>query len=122
MNVKKILIIDDEDEMARCLTGFFGERGYSTSVAQDGAQALMQVQKVRPDLVILDIMLPAGGGFHVLGRIRENVKLSGLPVIIITARADDLTREKAEALGVSGYFQKPVDLAKLFEKVSAVLA
>jgi DNA-binding response OmpR family regulator len=79
-------------------------------------------QKERPDLIILDIGLPAGDGFVVLERLQENAALSCIPVIVLTARDPQSTKEKIMRAGATAFFQKPADNAELLNAVRAVLS
>ena len=90
-------------------------------IAFDAVQATMQTFRAKPDLMLLDIMMPAGGGFAVLKHVRANVKTFSLPVIIMTARSDQETNEAATKFGISGYFVKTADTADLLAKIKEVL-
>jgi DNA-binding response OmpR family regulator len=118
---KKILIVDDEKDWTQMLAMRLKHTGYLIDVAFDALQAVMQVIQLKPDLMILDIMLPAGSGLEVLNNIRTNAKTFSIPVIVLTARGDKETKEAAEKLGISGYFIKPVDMDELLEKLKEVL-
>ena len=119
---KKILIVDDEKDWVQMLAMRLEHAGYQVEVAFDAVQAVMQVVKVKPDLMLLDIMMPAGGGLEALKNIRANVKTFSIPTIVMTAKGDDRkTKEAAEKLSVSGYFAKPVDMDKLLKKIKEIL-
>jgi DNA-binding response OmpR family regulator len=115
---KKILVVDDEQDWVDLLSMRLKSEGYDVEVALDGLQGMMQISKVNPDLVLLDIMMPAGGGLNVLKNVRMNEKTVKLPVIVITCKTDSKTKDQAEKLGVSGYFIKPVDMAMVMLKIS----
>jgi DNA-binding response OmpR family regulator len=95
--------------------------GYQVEAAFDAIQAIAQTIDLKPDLVLLDIIMPAGGGIGVLENLRVNVKTFNIPVIALTGRSDKQTKEAAEKLGISGYFVKPVDMDELIEKLKEVL-
>ena len=118
---KKILIVDDEKDWTQMLAMRLKHVGYLIEVAFDAYQAVMQVVQLKPDLMLLDIMLPAGSGLEVLKNIRANAKTFSIPVIVLTAKGDKETKEAAEKLGISGYFVKPVDMNELLEKLKEVL-
>ena len=118
---KKILIVDDEKDWVQMLVMRLKHVGYLTEVAFDAVQAVMQVVQLKPDLMLLDIMLPAGSGLEVLKNIRSRAKTFSIPVIVLTAKGDKETKEAAEKLGISGYFVKPVDMNELLEKLKEVL-
>jgi DNA-binding response OmpR family regulator len=118
---KKILIVDDEKDFVRILTTRLENAGYQVAVAFDPVQALTQATQLKPDLILLDIRMPAGGGLAALKSTRANDKTFNMPVIALTAVSDEQTREDAEKLGISGYFVKPVDMGGLLEKIRQVL-
>jgi CheY-like chemotaxis protein len=118
---KTILIIDDDKDWVRMISMRLQREGYQVEAAFDATQAVSQALKLKPDLVLLDIMMPAGGGIGVLDNLRRNVNTFKIPVIALTALNDKQTVEATAALGASGYFVKPVDMGKLIEKIEEVL-
>jgi DNA-binding response OmpR family regulator len=117
-----ILIIDDDTEWVRMVSMRLQHSGYQVEAAFDAIQAVSQAIKLKPDLVLLDIMLPAGDGIGVLENIRKcNVNTFKIPVIAITGMSDRRIIEAAVELGISGYFEKPVDMVKLLKKIEEVL-
>jgi len=118
---KKILIVDDEKDWIRMLAIRLEHEGYQIEAAFDAAQAMAQAVQLKPDLILLDIMMPAGGGLGALKNIRANFKTFSIPIIVLTAKGDKETEEAAEKLGVSGYFVKTVDTHKLLEKIKEIL-
>jgi DNA-binding response OmpR family regulator len=94
---------------------------YETAYATDGFSAIAMAQKERPDLIILDLGLPAGDGFVVLERLQQNANLSCIPVIILTARDPQSSREKTLKAGATAFFQKPVDNSKLLSAIRTTL-
>jgi len=122
MDKKKILIVDDEKDWVQMLAMKLKSEGYQTEAAFDGIQAMMQVVKLEPDLILLDIKMPAGGGLETLKHIRASVKTFSSPVIVITGRGDEEIKEAAEKLGISGYFVKPMDMAQLMNRIKTVLS
>jgi len=121
MAKKKILMVDDEKEWVKMLTLRLEHNGYEVDIAFDTAGGISQAIKLRPDCILLDIMMPAGGGIMALENFRKNANTFNIPVIVVTAKPDNQTKEIAEKLGVSGYFIKPIDAAKLMEKIKEVL-
>lgn len=118
---KKILIVDDEKVWVKMLAMSLGHEGYQIEVAFDAIQATTQAFQLKPDLILLDILMPAGGGLEALKNIRASVKTFSIPVIVLTAKGDKETKEAAEELGVSGYFSKSVDMDELLEKIKEIL-
>ena len=116
-----ILIVDDEKEWVRALTIRLEHAGYRVEVAFDAVSGVTQAINIVPDLILLDIMMPAGGGITALKNIRNSLKTFNIPVIVITAKSDKETKETAEKLGISAYFVKPIDTVKLMKKLREVL-
>ncbi len=121
MNKAKILIIDDDDNMRRALNKRLKAIGYETLFATDGLSATTTAFKELPDLVLLDLGLPAGDGFVVMERFRKNTKLSGIPIIVLTAREVRGNKERALAAGACAFFQKPPDTAILMAVIERAL-
>jgi DNA-binding response OmpR family regulator len=94
---------------------------YDTVNAVDGYSAIAQAYKERPDLIILDLGLPAGDGFVVLDRLQKDDKLSSIPVIVLTARDPQGSERRALQAGASAFFQKPADNTELLEVIRATL-
>lgn len=119
---KKILIIDDEIDWVKMIAARLESENYEVVAAFDTLTGVSQTKITKPDLVLLDIMMPSGGGIKFLENIRGNVKTFNLKVIIITARSDQETRNQVEKLGISGYFVKPIDTAEVLEKIKTILS
>jgi DNA-binding response OmpR family regulator len=118
---KRILIADDEQDWVRMLAMRLGHEGYQTEAAFDAVQTIGQAIQAKPDLILLDIMMPGGGGLVALKNMKASAKVFPVPVIVVSAKGDDETREAAEKLGVSGYFIKPVDMTALVARIRTVL-
>jgi len=121
MEKPKILIVDDDPDLRRGLNLRLRSQHYDTAYATDGFSAIAMAQKEKPDLIILDIGLPAGDGFVVLERLQQNAALSTIPVIVLSARDPQSTREKTMQAGATAFFQKPADNAELLSAIRAVL-
>jgi DNA-binding response OmpR family regulator len=117
----KILVVDDERVWVKMLAMSLEHESYQVRVAFDTVQATTRAIQLKPDLILLDIMMPGGGGLEALKNIRASAKTFSIPVIVLTARGDKETREAAEKLGVSGYFSKSVDMVELLEKIKETL-
>ena len=115
---KKILIVDDERGWVETISSWLADHGYQTAAAFDTLEALAELKSTKPDLVLLDIIMPAGGGITVLKAIRADTSTSDLPVIVITARMEDDLRQLARKLKVSDYLVKPIDMAKLLRSIT----
>ena len=119
---RKILIVEDDADIRGLLSLRLRQRSYDTSVATDGMTALAVARREQPDLVVLDLGLPAGDGFTVMERMRAITSLADVPVVVITARDAATNREKAESFGAVAFVEKPIDFDQLLETIDALLA
>jgi DNA-binding response OmpR family regulator len=115
-----ILIVDDDPEIIETLQYALGEKGFQVSIARDGNQGVAIAETKKPDLVILDMMMPRRSGFLVLERLRQTIETS-IPVIMITANEGTRHREYAELLGVNDYISKPFPIERLLGSVDHLL-
>ncbi len=107
MNKKKILVVEDDVDVRLGYHVLLRAHGYDALFAADSSSAVSEARKHQPDLIILDLCLPAGDGFLVLDRYRANTYLSMIPVIVVSARDLHGNRERALAAGAQAYVQKP---------------
>jgi DNA-binding response OmpR family regulator len=120
-SVPKILIVDDDPDLRQALRLRLRANHFDTVNAGDGYSAIAQAYKEQPDLIILDLGLPAGDGFVVLDRLQRDDKLSNIPVIVLTARDPQSSEQQVLHAGASSFFQKPADNAELLEVIRATL-
>lgn len=118
---KRILVIEDEEGLVYSLTTFLKGSGYEVSMAFDALFGLSSARKEKPDLIILDLGLPAGGGFSVIENLRRSVDTIDVPIIILTANPSSEAEEKAKSLGVNFYMKKPFEPPELLQKVKEIL-
>ncbi len=118
---QKILIIEDDPVARADLEARLEANGYIVARAADAASALTVVNRERPDLILLDLGLPAGDGFLVLERLRKIEALATIPVLVITGRNDAETRKRVEALGVPPVLVKPVPTEALLAAIGEAL-
>jgi two-component system, OmpR family, alkaline phosphatase synthesis response regulator PhoP len=118
---KKILVADDEPEIVQALQIRLKEAGYEVVVAFDVIQAIYQAHKEKPDLIILDIRMPAGDGIGVYEKLKISSETAVIPVIFITAYANDEIVKKVLEMGAEGFFAKPFNIDKLLIKVKTLL-
>ena len=118
---KTILIVDDDADWVQMVSKRLKLNGYRAEAAFDASQAVSQTLKLNPDLILMDILMPAGNGVGVLANLRENANTFNIPVIALTALSDKKAVEAMAKLGVVGYFVKPADMSKLLEKIEEVL-
>jgi DNA-binding response OmpR family regulator len=118
----KIMIVDDDPDLRQALRLRLRANDYDTVNAVDGYSAIALAYKERPDLIILDLGLPAGDGFVVLERLQKDDKLSAIPVIVLTARDPQSSERRALQSGATAFFQKPADNAELIDMIRASLS
>jgi two-component system, OmpR family, response regulator CpxR len=112
-----LLVIDDDTELCDLLRDYLGQEGFRVNVCNDGPSGLARALAERPDLVILDVMLPGASGFDVLRRLRQS---SRVPVIMLTARGDDVDRIVGLEMGADDYLGKPFNPRELVARIRAV--
>ncbi len=115
---KTLLVVDDKPELRLLLQEYFAQEGYRVLTAANGAQALELARRERPDLIILDIMMPEMDGYAFL---RTYTREAPTPIILLTARVDETDRVLGLELGADDYVTKPFSLRELAARVRAVL-
>ncbi|CAG0927843.1 MAG: Alkaline phosphatase synthesis transcriptional regulatory protein PhoP [Rhodocyclaceae bacterium] len=118
---KRILIVDDEPNIVVSLEFLMKREGFDVAVATDGEAALKSVEEKRPDLVLLDIMLPKKNGFEVCQTIRANPGLQAVKIVMLTAKGRDTEVAKGTALGADAYMTKPFSTKDLIAQVRQIL-
>ena len=119
---KKILIVDDEPDVASLLNLMLKSKGYETITAGDGQEALEKARHEKPDLIVLDIMLPRLDGYKVARMLKFDEKFSHIPIIMVTAKIQEKDKKTGLEMGADAYVTKPFDTAMLLEKINEVLA
>jgi len=117
----KILVIEDDPVALAGLQARLEANGYVVARAADAASAMTVVNRERPDLILLDLGLPAGDGFLVLERLRKIETLAAIPVLVVTGRSDPETRKRVAAMGVAPVLAKPVNTEVLLAAIRAGL-
>ncbi len=117
----RVLLIEDEPNIAEAIRFILGRNGWHVFVQSDGRDGLAAVAAVRPDLVILDLMLPGMGGMDVLCHLRRDPLTQNLPVMMLTAKGQGRDREAATRAGVSAFMTKPFSNADMVAAVRALL-
>ncbi len=117
----KILIVEDDPDITRLMAKQLSVAGYHVMIAIDAYQGINQMRKERPDLVVLDLKMPAGGGISVLRSIRGSLLYNFTPVVVVTALDDQELKKQVTDLGVQGYLQKPLESGVLIQAVQDVL-
>jgi DNA-binding response OmpR family regulator len=122
MNQKKILVVDDDPDVRLGLQLRLSASHYDVVLAGDGVASIAKARQHMPDLILLDLGLPAGDGFSVLERLKANDKLSSIPVVVLTGRDRVGNRERALTAGAKTFLQKPMANEKLLAVIRLVLA
>src|SRR6476469_2990815 len=117
----RILIIEDEKGLVQSLTWYFNREGYETAAVGDGVEGLRKAQTLLPDLILLDLMLPGMGGLEVCRELRASDKTRQIPIIMITARAEETDQIEGFAKGADDYVTKPFSNKVLLQRVKAIL-
>lgn len=118
----KVLVCDDEPSARKVLSAWLGRRGYRVVTAADGDEALTQVAREQPDVILLDIMLPRRDGYTVLAHLRGSERNGRTPVFMVSAEPEQVHADAVRAMGADGYIGKPFDLEKIERVVAAALA
>ena len=117
---RKILAVDDERHIVRLIQVNLERAGYQVMTAFDGPEALKKVEADKPDLIVLDVMMPRMDGFEVLKRLKAKPETSEIPVIMLTAKAQDADVFRGWSSGVSAYLTKPFNPLELITFVKRI--
>ena len=120
-NMKRILIVEDKATSRELLRTVLEQQGYVVDEATDGEEALRKIQELTPDLVLMDLQMPARDGYDVVREVRKHPRLQTIPIVAVTASAMQGDREKALAAGFTAYITKPVSLVQLRREVNLLL-
>lgn len=119
--MNKILIVDDEEDIVNLIAYNLEREGYSTVKTFDGEAALKILQTQRPDLMILDLMLPKMSGLDICRNVRRNPSTAALPIIMLTAKSDEIDKVTGLEIGADDYVTKPFSVRELIARVHSVL-
>jgi DNA-binding response OmpR family regulator len=119
---KKVLIVDDEENIVISIEFLIDQAGYEVEIARDGEEALRKVTSFNPDLILLDVMMPKINGFEVCRRIRENQQFDTTKIIMLTAKGREVEVAKGLALGANSYIIKPFSTKELMAEVNHILS
>jgi type II secretory ATPase GspE/PulE/Tfp pilus assembly ATPase PilB-like protein len=117
----KVLLVDDEDSLRKVMKDLLERDGYVVSEARDGAQALNQIDRVGPDIIVLDLNLPGLDGYGVLSHLRSRPATAAIPVIVLTAKGDEDNEVRVFGLGADDFLTKPFRARALSARLEAVL-
>jgi two-component system alkaline phosphatase synthesis response regulator PhoP len=118
---QRILVVDDDTEIVRLLRAYLEQAGYRVFVAYTGSEAMRAVRSERPDLILLDVMMPERDGWEVTRIVRADPNLASTPIIILTARVADEDKVVGLELGADDYVTKPFNPREVVARVRAVL-
>ena len=116
-----VLLVDDEPNIVLSLEFLVEQAGYEARIARDGESALKAIEERKPDLVLLDVMLPRRDGFDVCRTIRANPEWDDIRIVMLTAKGRDSEREKGLALGADAYITKPFSTREAMEQIKRFL-
>jgi len=121
MSGGKILLVDDKVDLTTILLKRLEVNGYEVEVANDGLEALEKVEAFEPDVMILDVAMPRMDGYEVCETLRKREKTKNLPIIMLTARAEDSDRLRGQEAGASKFIVKPFEAEELLADIKSVL-
>jgi DNA-binding response OmpR family regulator len=116
-----VLLIEDEPNICEAIRFILMRGGFTVSVLAEGRNAEAEVRAQRPDVLILDVMLPGRSGYEVLAALRADPDTADLPVLMLTARGQSRDRAEAERIGASGFMTKPFSNAEILAAVRALV-
>lgn len=119
--MSKILIIEDEADLAKILHKRLEDKGFKVICAPDAHLGVDLAHKQRPDLIILDIMLPLGGGVTVLRNLRISTHTMHIPILVLTGMQDEELKINILKIGVAAYMQKPYEIEELSKEINRIL-
>jgi len=117
----RILVVEDEESLLKLESILFTSKGYAVTGVRDGKSALDAIAADRPDLVVLDVMLPGLDGFEVCRAIKENPLTSSIPVVMLTAKKSSNDLERGRLAGADAYLTKPFKSVKVLEVIEGLI-
>ncbi|WP_138470140.1 response regulator transcription factor [Poseidonocella sp. HB161398] len=118
---RHVLLIEDEPNITEAMRFILARDGWTVSSHADGATAVNAVSRAKPDVVVLDVMLPGRSGYDILRDLRANPDTEALPVMMLTARGQVRDRERAESFGVSHFMTKPFSNREVLDTLNSLL-
>ena len=121
MKGNKVLVVDDEANLTRSITFILRKEGYEVEVASNGEEAINKAVQLKPNVMLLDIMMPKKNGYEVCQEVREDPDLRDIYIIMLTAKGQEVDREKGLEMGADEFITKPFSPSVVVERVNAVL-
>jgi len=118
---KKILIVDDTPAVVRLLSERLKHEGYEIYSANDGLLGIKRAKEVNPDVILLDLQMPAGGGVHTFEKLKASVYTSAIPVIFITAFQQKEVKQLIMEMGADGFIPKPINFSELLKMLNKLI-
>ena len=118
---KKILIVEDDPSFSRAISHIIEKEGYDVITASNGMAGLRMAKDENPDLLILDVMLPGLDGFEICHQLRQDPQTEKLPIIMLSAKGQEIDKTTGLKVGANEYLTKPIDRALLLEKITSLL-
>jgi Response regulator containing a CheY-like receiver domain and an HD-GYP domain len=119
--MKKVLIIDDSTDIVSSLVDFLEEEKFETHFAYNGEQALRLTEEIKPDLIICDILMPGMNGYEFYEKIKDNESTADIPIIFITAGADNFCVQHLKEAGVKHFIMKPYRITDILKIINSIL-
>ena len=120
MKMKKILVVDDDPVVIKLLESMLKGQGFEVVAASDGIDAMVQVKNTKPDLILLDIMMPELNGYEVCSHLKFDPQYKSIPIIILTSRDQELDERIGRMMGIE-YMHKPIDRERLLATIAGLI-
>jgi len=121
MSRGKVLVVDDEEYIQHILNFSFGAEGYDVVTAADGEEAIKKAKSEKPDIIVLDIMMPKMDGYEACKRLKTDPSTKSIPVILLTAKGREVDRKLGAQAGADDYVVKPFSPGRLIERVEGMM-
>lgn len=121
MGFRKILLVDDSETILQIEQMILAKNSYELILARDGEEGVAKALATRPDLILMDIVMPKMDGFEAVKKLRDNAQMRGVPIVMVTSKGEAESMEAGYENGCSDYILKPIDQLELLAKVKNLL-